>query len=207
MDSLPIRRAVASVTDKSGLAELARFLVDHGVELVSTGGTMKSLAQAGLPVTSVSDVTGFPEIMGGRVKTLHPHIHAGILADKDDPAHMQTLAELGIKPFDLVLVNLYDFAAAARDKLEFKAAVEQIDIGGPAMLRASAKNFHSVLVAPDPADYPRIREELERDNFQVSLNLRREMAAKTFALTSRYDAMIAEYLSAGARPGRTEVTT
>lgn len=198
MESLPIRRAMASVTDKSGLADFARFLVEGGVELVSTGGTMKTLAQAGLPVTSVSDVTGFPEIMGGRVKTLHPNVHAGILADKDDPAHMQTISELGIKPFDLILVNLYDFAAAARDKLDLKAAVEQIDIGGPAMLRASAKNFHSVLVAPDPADYPRIQAELAQNAFCVSLELRRNLAAKTFALTSRYDAMITQYLSAGA---------
>ena len=194
MEFLPIRRAILSVTDKTGLVDLAEYLVSGGVELVSTGGTMKVLAQAGLPVTPVSDVTGFPEIMGGRVKTLHPHIHGGILADKDNPAHLRTLEDLYIEPFDLTVVNLYEFAKAARQGLEPRAAVEEIDIGGPAMLRASAKNYHSVLVVPDPADYARVREELAAHNFSVSLGLRREMAAKTFAATSRYDAMIADYL-------------
>ena len=149
MNMLPIRRAILSVTDKSGLDDFARFLQEHGVELVSTGGTRKKLVQAGLKVRSVSDVTGFPEILGGRVKTLHPHVHAGILADKDDSAHMRTLKDLRLTPFDLVCVNLYNFAEAVRQTLEDKQAVEQIDIGGPTMLRASAKNFHSVAVIPD----------------------------------------------------------
>ena len=194
MDMLPIKRAILSVTDKSGLAEFGAFLVAGGVELVSTGGTKKMLAQAGLPVTAVSDVTGFPEIMGGRVKTLHPHIHGGILADKDNPEHLETLAGLGIKTFDLVCVNLYDFAQAAAQGLDLRAAIEQIDIGGPCMLRASAKNFHSVCVVPGPEHYARIQGELSANGFALSLGLRKDMAAATFAATSRYDAMITDYL-------------
>ncbi|WP_449242029.1 IMP cyclohydrolase [Desulfovibrio sp.] len=194
MDFLVPRRAILSVTDKSGLVDFARALSEKGVELVSTGGTMKALREAGLPVTSVSDVTGFPEILGGRVKTLHPHVHAGVLADKDDPAHMATLAELKIKPFDLICVNLYDFAKAAGKGLDLRAAVEEIDIGGPTLLRASAKNFHSILVVPGVAHYGRVLAELaERGGF--SLALRKDMAAETFRLVSAYDAMIAAYLS------------
>lgn len=194
MDMLPINRALLSVTDKAGLADFARFLVDRGATLVSTGGTKKLLASEGLPVTGVSEVTGFPEIMNGRVKTLHPHIHGGILADKDNPEHLAVLAELGIAPFDLICVNLYDFADAARRELDLKQAVEQIDVGGPTMLRASAKNFHSVLVVPDPAFYKRIIEELSENGMKVGLGLRREMAAETFRRISRYDALIADYL-------------
>ncbi|THB70807.1 MAG: IMP cyclohydrolase [Desulfovibrio sp.] len=195
MDSLPIRRAILSVTDKSGLVDLARFLVDGGVELVSTGGTKKVIAEAGLPVAAVSDVTGFPEILGGRVKTLHPHIHAGILVDKDQDEHIRTLEELGIAPFDLIVVNLYNFALAAERGLDLKAAVEEIDIGGPTMLRAAAKNFHSVLVAPEPGVYLRIMQELGDNEYCAGLELRREMAAATFSATSRYDAMITEYMA------------
>ncbi|PIE69529.1 MAG: IMP cyclohydrolase [Deltaproteobacteria bacterium] len=194
MELLPIKRALLSVTDKSGLPELARFLVDHGVELVSTGGTKKMLAQAGLPVTSVSDVTGFPEILGGRVKTLHPHIHAGVLADKDNAEHLATLEEKKIAAFDLICVNLYDFARAVAQSLDFKAAVEQIDIGGPTLLRAGAKNFHSITVLPGSGDYPAFIEEFTRHDMQVSLAFRRAMAVKTFSLVSGYDQMIAEYL-------------
>lgn len=194
MDMLPINRALLSVTDKAGLADFARFLVGRGATLVSTGGTKKLLASEDLPVTGVSEVTGFPEIMNGRVKTLHPHIHGGILADKDNPEHLAVLAELGIAPFDLICVNLYDFADAARRELDLKQAVEQIDVGGPTMLRASAKNFHSVLVVPDPAFYKRIMEELSENGMKVGLGLRREMAAETFRRISRYDALIADYL-------------
>ena len=195
MDFLPIKRAILSVTDKSGLAEFASFLAENGVELVSTGGTCKALRDAGLAVTQVSEVTGFPEIMGGRVKTLHPAIHGGILADKDNPEHLATLAEHGIRTFDLVCVNLYNFAEAAEKGLDARAAIEEIDIGGPCMLRASAKNFHSVLVAPSPSWYARIREELGRNGMRAPLALRRESAAATFAATSGYDGMIAAYLT------------
>lgn len=194
MNALPIKRAILSVTDKTGLAEFATFLAGKGVELVSTGGTRKMLQEAGLEVTSVSDVTDFPEILDGRVKTLHPHIHGGILADKDDPSHMEILREFNISPFDMVCVNLYNFADAAKKGLALKDAIEQIDIGGPCMLRASAKNFHSICVVPGVGYYDRIREEIEISG-GVSLNLRKELAAETFRQTSEYDAMITKYLS------------
>lgn len=194
MDLLPIKRAIISVTDKSGLKDFAGFLADGGVELFSTGGTRKMLLDSGLNVKSVSEVTGFPEIMGGRVKTLHPHVHAGILADKDNESHMDTLKELGLEPFDLICVNLYNFAEAARKGVGLKEAVEQIDIGGPTMLRAAAKNLHSVLVVPGTEFYRRVIEELESNGYKAGLTLRRDMAAATFEATSRYDAMIAEYL-------------
>ena len=193
MDILPIRRAVLSVTDKTGLADFARFLVSKGVELVSTGGTQKALESAGLTVAAVSTVTGFPEILGGRVKTLHPKIHAGILANKDNPEHMETLREKGIRPFDLVCVNLYDFAGAVERKLSLEQAVEEIDIGGPCMLRAAAKNFHSVLVLPSPQWYQAATDEM-RENGTVSLQFRQAMASRAFEATSRYDALITSYL-------------
>ena len=193
MDILPIRRAILSVTDKSGLVEFATFLTSRGVELISTGGTQKALEAAGLPVTAVSTVTGFPEILGGRVKTLHPKIHAGILANKDEPQHMQTLADKGIRPFDLVCVNLYDFAGAVERHLSLEQAVEEIDIGGPCMLRAAAKNFHSVLVLPSPQWYTAAMEELEKDT-TVGLEFRQVMASRAFEATSRYDALITSYL-------------
>ncbi|SNR97083.1 phosphoribosylaminoimidazolecarboxamide formyltransferase / IMP cyclohydrolase [Humidesulfovibrio mexicanus] len=195
MNFLPIRRAILSVTDKSGLADFASFLAERGVELVSTGGTHKKLVAAGLKVASVSDVTGFPEILGGRVKTLHPRIHAGILADKDNPGHLLTLDELRIQSFDMVCVNLYNFADAAAKGVDLKSAVEEIDIGGPCMLRAAAKNFHSMLVVPDPAYYPRVQADMEANSGGVSLALRRELAAETFARVSAYDDMIAKYLA------------
>ena len=193
MDILPIRRAILSVTDKSGLVEFATFLTSRGVELISTGGTQKALEAAGLPVTAVSTVTGFPEILGGRVKTLHPKIHAGILANKDEPTHMQTLAEKGIRPFDLVCVNLYDFAGAVERHLSLEQAVEEIDIGGPCMLRAAAKNFHSILVLPSPQWYTAAMEEMEKDT-TVGLEFRQVMASRAFEATSRYDALITSYL-------------
>ena len=193
MDILPIRRAILSVTDKSGLVEFATFLTSRGVELISTGGTQKALEAAGLPVTAVSTVTGFPEILGGRVKTLHPKIHAGILANKDEPQHMQTLADKGIRPFDLVCVNLYDFAGAVERHLSLEQAVEEIDIGGPCMLPAAAKNFHSILVLPSPQWYTAAMEELEKDT-TVGLEFRQVMASRAFEATSRYDALITSYL-------------
>lgn len=193
MDILPIRRAILSVTDKSGLVEFATFLTSRGVELISTGGTQKALEAAGLPVTAVSTVTGFPEILGGRVKTLHPKIHAGILANKDEPQHLQTLNEKGIRPFDLVCVNLYDFAGAVERHLSLEQAVEEIDIGGPCMLRAAAKNFHSILVLPSPQWYTAAMEEMEKDT-TVGLEFRQVMASRAFEATSRYDALITSYL-------------
>ena len=193
MDRLPIHRAILSVTDKTGLAEFAAFLVQHKVELVSTGGTQKALEAAGLPVTAVSAVTAFPEILDGRVKTLHPHIHAGILANKDQPSHLETLQKLGIQPFDLVCVNLYDFAGAVERNLSLEQAVEEIDIGGPCMLRAAAKNFHSVLVVPGPTWYNAVEEEMSHDGC-ISLEFRQKLASRAFDATARYDALITSYL-------------
>lgn len=194
MQMLPIRRAILSVTDKSGLVDFASFLVANGVEIVSTGGTQKTLLDANLPVTAVSAVTGFPEILGGRVKTLHPAIHAGILCNKDLPEHLEILKSHNIKPFDLVCVNLYNFAAAVEKNLSLEQVVEEIDIGGPCMLRAAAKNFHSILVLPDVGWYEMARQELEQNSMQVSLEFRQKMASRAFELTSRYDALICSHL-------------
>ncbi len=193
MDFLPVRRALLSVTDKNGLVELGQYLHTGGVELVSTGGTYKKLQEAGLPVTAVSDVTGSPEILDGRVKTLHPRIHGGVLADKDKPEHLAALERYDIAPFDLVCVNLYNFAKAVHQDLALKDAVEEIDIGGPTLLRAGAKNFHSLLVIPSTDYYDELRQELDAE-MRVSLAFRQKMAAVTFALVSEYDAMIAGYL-------------
>lgn len=200
MDFLPVRRALISVTNKDGLATFGSFLHANAVELVSTGGTLKFLEQAGLPVTAVSDVTGFPEILGGRVKTLHPHIHGGILADKDNPEHLAVLAEKKIQPFDLVCVNLYDFESALAKGLKPREAIEEIDIGGPCLLRAAAKNFHSVLVLPSPDSYVEALGELKANDMRVTLAFRQRMAARAFARTSRYDAMIADYLDKSVCP-------
>lgn len=195
MESLPIKRALLSVTDKSGLVEFARFLSDNGVELVSTGGTYKALAEAGLPVKQVSEVTGFPEIMGGRVKTLHPKIHGGILADKDNPEHLATLAELGIAAFDLVCVNLYNFSGALEKKLDRRATIEEIDIGGPCLIRASAKNYDSILVLPSVSFYSEARELMKTGKMSVPLAFRQKTAAAAFAATAAYDAMIAGWIA------------
>ncbi|BAH77991.1 IMP cyclohydrolase [Solidesulfovibrio magneticus] len=195
MDFLPVKRALLSVTDKSGLPELARFLSAAGVELVSTGGTRKMLVEAGLPVTSVSDVTGFPEILNGRVKTLHPNVHGGILADKDNPEHVATLEKHGIAAFDMVVVNLYAFSKALEKGLPLPEMVEQIDIGGPTLLRASAKNFASILVVPDPAFYPEVMDALAQNGMKAPLALRQKTAAATFRQTSAYDDAIATYLA------------
>ena len=195
MQLLPIKRALLSVTDKSGLVELATFLSKGGVELVSTGGTRRKLLDSGLEVKSVSEVTDFPEILGGRVKTLHPRIHAGVLADKDNQEHLQTLRDMDIQPFDLICVNLYAFAKVAEKNAPLEQAVEEIDIGGPTLLRAGAKNFHSMLVLPSTAHYAQLQEELTDNNFCVSLDFRKEMAKYTFSMISEYDAMIAKYLA------------
>ena len=194
MDLLPIHRAILSVTDKTGLVEFAKFLVDNGVELVSTGGTMKCLKEGGLPVKAVSDVTGFPEILGGRVKTLHPMIHGGILFNKDLPEQLETVKKMGITPVDLVCVNLYNFAGAVSRHLSLEQAVEEIDIGGPCMLRAAAKNYHSVLVVPGVEWYEPAMEDLKAHNMCSSLEFRQLMASRTFDATSRYDALITSYI-------------
>ena len=183
--------ALISVYDKTGIAEFARRLAGLGHELISTGGTLKALQEAGVPVRQVSEITGFPEILGGRVKTLHPAIHAGILAKRDDPAHLQRLEELGIAPIDVVVVNLYPFAATLTRGLDHPENVEQIDIGGPTLIRAAAKNAADVVVVVDPADYERVGEALVNNG--VDGDLREELAAAAFAHTAGYDALIAAY--------------
>jgi phosphoribosylaminoimidazolecarboxamide formyltransferase / IMP cyclohydrolase len=186
-------RALLSVYDKTGIAELGRGLVDLGYEVVSTGGTLAALQAAGVPVTAVSDITAFPEILDGRVKSLHPHIHGGLLARRDDPAHMSALESHRISPIDVVAANLYPFAETiARQDVALADALEQIDIGGPAMIRAAAKNFPGVVVLTDPADYTSALDEL-RDG-TISDTRRRALAAKAFAHTAAYDAVVAEYL-------------
>jgi phosphoribosylaminoimidazolecarboxamide formyltransferase/IMP cyclohydrolase len=198
---LPLQRALLSVSDKSGLADFARFLHARGIELLSTGGTARHLREAGLPVVDVSEVTGFPEILDGRVKTLHPAVHGGLLARRDMPAHMSKIAEYGIRPIDIVVVNLYPFAATAADPgKSLEEVVEQIDIGGPSMLRSAAKNFDAVTVITDPADYARVRGAIESGG-DTTHELRRELAAKVFVHTSGYDAAIANYLMAAANAG------
>jgi len=184
-------RAILSVSDKTGLSELGTGLVALGVELVSTGGTAKALTAAGLPVVNVSDVTGFPEMMDGRVKTLHPAIHGGILARRGRPDDLDAIARLGITPVDLVVVNLYPFAKTAQNpETPFDTLVEEIDIGGPSLVRAAAKNFRDVVVVVDPADYPRVLEQLARDG-GPDLEFRFELMKKAFAHTGMYDGMIA----------------
>ncbi len=194
MEFLPVKRALLSVTHKQGLVELAGFLARRNVEIISTGGTAELLQENNISVTKVSDVTGFPEILGGRVKTLHPHIHGGILADKDNPDHGRTLDEHNIGFIDLACVNLYDFAGAVSAEFDLKDAVEKIDIGGPTLLRAAAKNFHSVCVLPDPGFYLSFMKQMD-DFGHVDLAFRQQTACYAFELTSRYDRMIADYLA------------
>jgi phosphoribosylaminoimidazolecarboxamide formyltransferase/IMP cyclohydrolase len=184
-------RAILSVSDKTGLVEFARGLTARRIELISTGGTSKALSAEGLSVVNVSDVTGFPEMMDGRVKTLHPAVHGGILARRDRPDDLAAIDAQGIRPIDLVVVNLYPFAkAAANAETAFDALVEEIDIGGPSLLRAAAKNFRDVLVVVDPADYPRVLEELAREG-GPTLEFRFGLMQKAFEHTAQYDGMIA----------------
>ena len=188
-------RALISVSDKSGLVAFAAELVRRGVELVSTGGTARTLASAGLPVIGVSDVTGVPEMLDGRVKTLHPHVHGGILARRARPDDMAALARHAIAPVDLVVVNLYPFAqAAAKPDLAFDDLVEEIDIGGPSLVRAAAKNFRDVLVVVDPADYGRVLDEMAQPG-GAGLPFRFDLARKAFAHTAAYDTTIAATLA------------
>jgi phosphoribosylaminoimidazolecarboxamide formyltransferase/IMP cyclohydrolase len=194
---LPAKRALLSVSNKTGLLDFARGLTSLGIEIVSTGGTAKSLAEAGLPVTTVSEVTGFPEILDGRVKTLHPKVHGGILADRNKAAHLAALDVHGITRIDLVAVNLYPFRETVNDPATTLAAgIEQIDIGGPTMVRAAAKNFTGVVVIVDPSDYPRVLAALQSGARVVAEELRFELAAKAFAHTQSYDAAIADWLAA-----------
>lgn len=187
-------RALLSVSDKSGLVELGRGLVERGVELISTGGTARTLSEAGLPVIGISEVTGFPEMMDGRVKTLHPAVHGGILARRDRPDDLDAIDGQGIHPIDLVVVNLYPFAKAAEaDETTFDGLIEQIDIGGPSMVRAAAKNFQHVMIVVDPKDYLRVLEVLDSDANDTAA-FRFSLAQKAFAHTAAYDTTIATAL-------------
>jgi phosphoribosylaminoimidazolecarboxamide formyltransferase/IMP cyclohydrolase len=194
----PIRRALVSVYDKVGLGELARALADAGVEIVSTGNTAKALADQGVPVVRVEDLTGFPEALDGRVKTLHPTIHAGLLADSRNPAHTQRIADLGIEPFDLLVSNLYPFRDTVRSGADRDECVEQIDIGGPAMIRAAAKNHASVAVVLEPAAYPDLITAVRAGGF--TLAERQGLAAKAFAHTASYDVAVAAWMSTALAP-------
>src|SRR5262245_29175223 len=186
-------RALLSVSDKTGLVDLGRGLVARGFELVSTGGTARALADAGLPVTSVSDLTGFPEMLDGRVKTLHPALHGGILARRDRPDDLEALERHGLGLVDVVVVNLYPFVkAASNPDTPFDALIEEIDIGGPSMVRAAAKNFRGVLIVVDPADYTRVLTELDHG---PSLGFRFELMRKALAHTASYDTAISATLA------------
>lgn len=195
MTDIPITRALLSVSDKTGIVALGEALARHGVELVSTGGTAAALRAAGLAVRDVSALTGFPEMMDGRVKTLHPLVHGGILAVRDDPAHEAAMTDHTIGAIDLVVVNLYPFEATVAKGAERPEIIENIDIGGPAMVRSAAKNHGFVTIVTDPADYSAVIAELDATGGRTSLALRRRLAARAFAATATYDAMIASWFA------------
>jgi phosphoribosylaminoimidazolecarboxamide formyltransferase / IMP cyclohydrolase len=194
MSTKTVRRALLAVSDKSGIVAFAEALRAHGVELVSSGGTAATLRDGGVDVTDVASVTGFPEMLGGRVKTLHPAIHAGLLADQRDPDHVAQIAERGIEPFDLVVVNLYPFRETVAGGASVEDAIEQIDIGGPAMVRAGAKNFESVAVVVDPGRYDAIVDELQLEG-RITRATRYALAAEAYAHTAAYDAAVAEWFA------------
>jgi phosphoribosylaminoimidazolecarboxamide formyltransferase/IMP cyclohydrolase len=191
-----VTRALLSVSDKSALIEFARALAGHGIELVSTGGTAKALADAGLKVRDVSELTGFPEMMDGRVKTLHPKVHGGLLAIRDNPDHAQAMKTHGIGPIDLLVVNLYPFEATVDMGAAFEECIENIDIGGPAMIRAAAKNHDDVAVVVEASDYQAVLDELGANKGATTLSLRRRLAAKAYARTAAYDAAISNWFAA-----------
>ena len=197
MGSGKIERALISVTDKTGVVDFAQALVeDFGVEIISTGGTARVLVEAGVPVTPIEEYTGFPEMMDGRVKTLHPKVHGGLLARRDDPKHMAEAAEHGIKMIDLVCVNLYEFEkTVAQPDVTFADAIEHIDIGGPSMLRSAAKNAASVTVVSDPADYDAVLAEMRANNGATTLATRRRLQLKVYETTACYDAAISDWLA------------
>ena len=189
-----LKRALISVSDKTGIVELAAELESYGIEIISTGGTAKTLANAGIKVVNISDVTGFPECLDGRVKTLHPAVHGGLLAIRNNPEHMKQIKELGIEPIDIVIINLYPFKQTIlKGHIELEEAIENIDIGGPTMLRAAAKNYQDVVVVVDPADYSMVLEELKNSR-EISVKTKSKLAYKVFEHTSHYDTLIAKYL-------------
>ena len=193
--SLHVRRALVSVSDKTGLAQFGRFLAERSVEILSTGGSAKALSEAGVPVTEVSDHTGFPEIMDGRVKTLHPVIHGGLLGIEGNPDHEAAMETHGIAPIDLLVVNLYPFEATVAGGADFATAIENIDIGGPALIRAAAKNHDRVTVVVDPDDYEAVIDEMTANDGATSPAFRRRLAAAAYARTAAYDAAIATWFN------------
>src|ERR1051326_116444 len=194
-----IQRALLSVSDKTGLVPLAKALTDAGVAIISTGGTAKAVREQGIPVIDLSAHTGFPEMLDGRVKTLHPKVHGGLLYIRGNSAHEAAVREHGIEPIDLVVVNLYPFEqTVAKPNVSLHEAIENIDIGGPSMLRSAAKNHDSVTVVVDPADYDEVARQISTAG-ETDLALRRKLAAKVFARTAGYDAAIASYLSTAFR--------
>ena len=180
-DAPIIRRALISVSDKSGLADFAQFLNNAGVEIVSTGGTAQTMRDAGIPVIEVSDHTGFPEILNGRVKTLHPKVHGGILGRRNDPAHLTTMVQHDIDPIDLIVVNLYPFEDTVANGADYETCVENIDIGGPAMIRSAAKNHNDVTIVTDSIDYAAVIADMKVNAGATSLDLRRRLAGNAYA--------------------------
>jgi phosphoribosylaminoimidazolecarboxamide formyltransferase/IMP cyclohydrolase len=190
-----IERAIISVTDKTGIVDFAKSISRFRIEILSTGGTARILRGGGLAVMDISEYTGFPEIMDGRVKTLHPKVHGGLLGLRDNPEHLEVMKSQGIKPIDMVVVNLYQFEkTVAKEGVTLDEAIENIDIGGPSMLRSSAKNFKHVTVIVDPADYDIVLKELQASGGETTLETRFRLAKKVFRLTHHYDGAISEYL-------------
>ncbi len=192
----PIKRALVSVSDKTDIAEFAKQLHQRGVEILSTGGTAELMKKNGVPVTLISDYTGFPEMMDGRIKTLHPKVHGGILGRRDVPAHMEAMKQHAIQPIDMVVINLYPFEATiAKAGCTLADAIENIDIGGPAMVRSASKNYNDVAIVVNPADYERVLKEMDENNGAVTLETRQRLSRDAFTMTARYDSMISGYLS------------
>jgi phosphoribosylaminoimidazolecarboxamide formyltransferase/IMP cyclohydrolase len=194
-DLVPVKRALISLSDKSGLDELARGLARHGIEIVSTGGTAAKLRETGAEVRDISDLTGFPEMMDGRVKTLHPKVHGGLLGVRDNPEHAAAMEQHQIAPIDLVIVNLYPFLNTVMSGADRDTIIENIDIGGPSMVRSAAKNHAHVAIVTDPGDYQALLEELDRTGGSTSLELRKKLAAKAYALTAAYDSTISQWFA------------
>ena len=204
----PVKRALISVSDKTGIIDFARALKNFNVEIISTGGTAKALRDAGIEVRDISDVTGFPEMMDGRVKTLHPRVHGGLLALRDNTEHVAAMQQHGIEPIDMVVVNLYPFAETIRrEGVTREEAIEQIDIGGPAMIRSAAKNAASVAVIVHPSQYPLLLEELQQHDGSISSSTRQRLAVEAFQQTAQYDAMVSSYLAGGDGKFPSQITT
>ena len=190
---IKIKTALISASDKSGLEKVVQSLKEHNIKIVSTGGTAKSIAAMGVDVTDVSSLTNFPEMMDGRVKTLHPNVHGGLLSKRDDKNHVQSQKEHGIEDIDLIIVNLYPFEETIKSEENEEICIENIDIGGPAMLRSAAKNHRFVTVVTDINDYDELINEINKNNGSTTLELRKKLAAKTFSTTAYYDSLISNW--------------